>query len=96
MALGVDGIAAGMGTGPAGVVLAWGRQETSAGLEDAQFTLGQGPCVEALADGAPVLIADLADAGERWPAFTAADDRYSFSRTSNALLIVDVAAVACT
>ena len=69
-ALGVDGIAAGMGTGPAGVVLAWGRQETSAALEDAQFTLGQGPSVEALADGAPILIADLADAGERWPAFT--------------------------
>lgn len=72
LALGVDGIAAGMGTGPAGAVLAWGRQETSAALEDAEFTLGQGPSVEALADGAPILIADLADAGERWPAFTAA------------------------
>lgn len=68
-ALGVDGIAAGMGTGPAGMVLAWGQQQTSAALEDAQFTLGQGPSVEALADGAPVLVADLAAAGARWPAF---------------------------
>ena len=71
-ALGVDGIAAGMGTGPAGIVLAWGQQRTSAALEDAQFTLGQGPCAQALADGAPILVADLADAGERWPAFTPA------------------------
>jgi len=71
-ALGVDGIAAGMGTGPAGMVIAWGRQRTSAALEDAQFTLGQGPCVDASADGAPILVADLAEAGERWPAFTPA------------------------
>jgi len=71
-ALGVDGIAAGMGTGPEGIVLAWGRQKTSAALEDAQFTLGQGPCVEALADGTPVLVADLATATAHWPAFTPA------------------------
>ena len=71
-ALGVDGIAAGMGTGPAGVVLAWGQQETSTALEDAHFTLGQGPSVEALAGGAPILVADLAVAVARWPAFTPA------------------------
>ncbi len=71
-ALGVDGIAAGMGTGPEGVVLAWGQQETSAALEDAQFTLGQGPCVEAVAAGTPILIPDLAAAAARWSAFTPA------------------------
>jgi len=71
-ALGVDGIAAGMGTGPAGVVLAWGQREASAALEDAQFTLGQGPCAEAVAAGAPILIPDLAAAAARWPAFTPA------------------------
>jgi hypothetical protein len=71
-ALGVDGIAAGMGTGPAGMVLAWGQQETSAALEDAQFTLGQGPCPDAVASGAPILVPNLADASARWPAFTPA------------------------
>jgi hypothetical protein len=69
-ALGVDGIVAGLGTGPTGMVLTWGQQETSAALEDAQFTLGQGPCPDAVAGGAPVLIADLAAATTRWPAFT--------------------------
>jgi hypothetical protein len=71
-ALGVDGVAAGMGTGPAGVVLVWGRQETCTALEDAQFSLGQGPCADAVADGAPILVADLADAAARWPAFAPA------------------------
>jgi hypothetical protein len=71
-ALGVDGIAAGVGTGPTGMVLAWGRQETSAALEEVQFTLGQGPSVDVLAGGAPILVADLAVQGERWPAFTPA------------------------
>ena len=68
-ALGVDGIAAGVGTGPSGLVVAWGQQETSAALEDAQFTLGEGPSVDALTAGAPILVADLAGARERWPAF---------------------------
>jgi hypothetical protein len=71
-ALGVDGISAGMGTGPAGVVLVWGRRQTSAALEDAQFTLGQGPCVDARIAGAPILVSDLARTGERWLAFTPA------------------------
>ena len=71
-ALGVDGISAGMGRGPAGAVLAWGQAEISAALEDAQLTLGQGPCAEAVAGGAPILAADLAAASARWPAFTSA------------------------
>lgn len=45
---------------------------TSAGLEDLQLTVGEGPCLEAFASGGPVLIADLAVAGVRWPAFTPA------------------------
>jgi hypothetical protein len=69
---GVDAIVAGLGTGPEGVVLAWGGKETSAALEDAQFTLGQGPSPEAAAGGSPVLVPDLAGAQERWPAFTPA------------------------
>jgi hypothetical protein len=39
-------------------------------LEGLQFDLGQGPCLEAHASGAPVLEADLAAAGpQRWPLF---------------------------
>ncbi|MDT7797508.1 MAG: hypothetical protein QOI78_941 [Actinomycetota bacterium] len=44
----------------------------SAGLEDLQLTVGEGPCLDAFASGGPVLIADLAAATSRWPAFTPA------------------------
>jgi hypothetical protein len=74
-ALGVEGVSAGVGTGPQGVVLAWGREKVSVALEDLQFTLGQGPGLEAVESGVPVLVPDLAEAASRWPAFTpAAED----------------------
>lgn len=39
-------------------------------LEDLQFTLGEGPCVEASRGGRPVLLPDLARTGPaRWPVF---------------------------
>lgn len=45
----------------------------AAALEDLQFTLGEGPCVDAARAGSPVLIADLTDPSEgvatRWPVF---------------------------
>ncbi len=45
----------------------------SAAIEDLQLTLGQGPCVDALTHGSPVLVSDLADPAEgvggRWPVF---------------------------
>jgi hypothetical protein len=43
-------------------------------LEELQFTLGQGPSVDAAHGDHPVLVADLADAGsrERWPVFAPA------------------------
>src|SRR4030095_7694090 len=46
-------------------------------LEDLQFTLGEGPCIDALASRSPVLVPDLADgAMMRWPAYApAAHDR---------------------
>ncbi|ALG14546.1 GAF and ANTAR domain-containing protein [Kibdelosporangium phytohabitans] len=44
----------------------------SAGLEDLQLTVGEGPCLDAFASGGPVLIADLAAERTRWPAFTPA------------------------
>ncbi|MEY9857837.1 hypothetical protein ABH935_003450 [Catenulispora sp. GAS73] len=68
-ALGVDGLCAAMGTGAGGTVLAFGAQAISAALEDLQFTLGEGPSLEAVATGTPVLVADVAAAAYRWPAF---------------------------
>jgi GAF domain len=41
-------------------------------IEDLQFTLGEGPCVDAVASGSPVLLDDLravTDATQRWPGF---------------------------
>ena len=71
-ALGVDGVWAGVGAGPQGAVLAWGRNDTSTALQDAQFTLGEGPGLEAVRAGAPVLVPDLAQAASRWPGFVPA------------------------
>ena len=41
-------------------------------IEDLQFTLGEGPCVDAINSGRPVLLDDIraiSDATRRWPAF---------------------------
>lgn len=71
-AMGVDGIGAGVGTGPEGTALAWGRAQTSTALEEVEFTLGEGPGQDCVAAGLPVLVADLPAAVSRWPAFTPA------------------------
>ncbi len=42
----------------------------SAGLEDLQLTVGEGPCLDTFESGGPVLVSDLAADGARWPAFT--------------------------
>lgn len=51
----------------------WASDEAAARIEELQFTLGEGPCVEAHERGAPVLVPDLRDPGElgdrRWPGF---------------------------
>lgn len=39
-------------------------------MEDLQFALGEGPCMDASRSGRPVLISDLTTQGSRWPAFT--------------------------
>jgi GAF domain-containing protein len=42
-------------------------------LEELQFVLGEGPCVDAAASRRPVLVSDLAEEGpRRWPMYTAA------------------------
>lgn len=70
--LGVEGVGMYVSAGA-------GRQSTvaatdavSAKLEEMQMLFGEGPCVDALAGGVPVLVADLgrASLAERWPAFT--------------------------
>lgn len=46
--------------------------ETAARVEELQFTLGEGPCVDAFATGAPVLVSDFgphAPVSARWPVF---------------------------
>jgi hypothetical protein len=41
-------------------------------IEEIQHTLGEGPCVEAFATGAPVMVGDLnQDTNVRWPMFSA-------------------------
>jgi GAF domain/ANTAR domain len=56
--------------GPAGTVAASDRGALQ--LEELQFTLGQGPCVEASRTGHPVLAPDLAGTSARsWPQFVA-------------------------
>jgi hypothetical protein len=47
--------------------------ELSRRLDEFQFTFGEGPCLDAVRQGGPVLVADLDDAAEqRWPAFRGA------------------------
>jgi hypothetical protein len=71
--LGVTGAGISMLTtsGNHGVVCA--TDDVSAKIEDLQLTLGEGPCIDSVAGGSPVLISDLGAlgdfSGERWPAF---------------------------
>ncbi|MEE6138410.1 GAF and ANTAR domain-containing protein [Mycobacterium sp. 050128] len=58
----------GLPTGTLGSSSAWARR-----LDELQFTLGEGPCVDSIAQRAAVLVVDLADPVERrWPAFSPA------------------------
>jgi hypothetical protein len=85
--LGVTGAGISMVTavGNRGVVCA--TDAVSARIEDLQFTLGEGACVDAVQGGLPVMVSDLHDprdrAARRWPAFmegvTAAGARAVFA-----------------
>lgn len=47
--------------------------ELSRRLDEFQFTFGEGPCMDAVEQGSPVLVANLGDPAEqRWPAFRGA------------------------
>lgn len=60
-------------TTPARQVL-WASDATAELLEDLQFTLGEGACMQAAATGRPVLVPDLDDTTDTssWPIFAAA------------------------
>jgi hypothetical protein len=57
--------------GHRGVICA--TDDVSRRIEDLQVTLGEGPCIDTVRSGAPVLVADLEDRDDvatwRWPAF---------------------------
>lgn len=69
--LGVSGVGVTVGAAGGGE-LVWRSDEVALALDELQFTVGEGPCVEAAA-GTRVFEADLAgSAPARWPGFAAA------------------------
>jgi GAF domain-containing protein len=44
----------------------------TARIEELQFVLGEGPCIDAFAARRPVLVANLADGASRWPVYAPA------------------------
>lgn len=73
-ALPVDGVSIAVMTGDDhdGTVTVYASDPVIDAVEEAQFTLGEGPCFEAFQTGRPVLVPDLATApvGD-WPVFAA-------------------------
>jgi hypothetical protein len=56
--------------------LLWASDGVAARIDELQFRLGEGPCVEAFESRRPVLIPDIAEGRhERWPIFAAAARR---------------------
>jgi hypothetical protein len=54
----------------------WASDEVASHLDELQFSLGEGPCVEAFTAGRPVLVPDLAElSGNPWPMFADAARR---------------------
>lgn len=66
---GVDAAALTLRTDSRGQEVIGTSDPRSFGLEDAQYTLGEGPGVDAFRTGGPVLVADVAADLGRWPAF---------------------------
>jgi hypothetical protein len=70
----VDGAAISLLTASALRETLYATDATAELLEDLQFSLGEGACVDAATSGGPVLIADLNDPARtsRWPMYAAA------------------------
>jgi hypothetical protein len=72
--LDVDGAAISLLTASVSRETLWATDATAELLEDLQFTLNEGACMEAATTGSPVLVPDLHHSAEtaRWPVFAAA------------------------
>lgn len=72
-ALPATGVAVSLVTEEATPGMAAASDETSAIIDELQFTVGEGPCLDAFATRRPVLTANLADGGmTRWPGYAPA------------------------
>jgi hypothetical protein len=72
--LDIDGAAISLLTASASRETLWATDPTAELIEDLQFTLNEGACMEAATTGNPVLVPDLHHGAEaaRWPIFAAA------------------------
>jgi GAF domain len=71
--LGVDGAAVSLMHDGTTVGTFGSSGELSRRLDELQFTYGEGPCLDAVTSGRPVLVSDLREPGEqRWPVFSRA------------------------
>jgi len=72
--LDVHGAAISLLTGSPSRETLWASDPTAELLEDLQFTLNEGACMQAASTGSPVLVPNLHDSADaqRWPVFAAA------------------------
>ena len=72
--LGINGASLSILTRAPGRQTLWATDPTAELIEDLQFTLNEGACMEAAATGSPVLVPDVSDRVDtaRWPVFAAA------------------------
>jgi hypothetical protein len=72
--LDVQGAAISLLTGSPSRETLWASDPTAELLEDLQFTLNEGACMQAASTGSPVLVPNLNDStdAQRWPVFAAA------------------------
>lgn len=64
-----DGMAVSLSTGSGHRQTVYASDATSERIESLQFTLGEGPCIDAIVERGPVLVPDLSESTDRWPVF---------------------------
>lgn len=78
-AVGVDGAGVSLLTSTGATEPLYGTNDVAESLERLQFTLGEGPCLDASSSGSPVLVPDLEDPRDgvvrRWPMFLEGSSR---------------------